>query len=79
MYCLQALLGAGVSGPSQAVSVLKDVPKDLSQAAQKGCCPVWREGMLSKCSQPHGLYPGSSLKAALCRIAPPGTWAEDGE
>lgn len=37
MYCLQALLAAGVSVPSQAMSVLKEVPKALSQAAQKGC------------------------------------------
>lgn len=79
MYCLQALLAAGVSVPSQAMSVLKEVPKALSQAAQKSCCPVWQYGTLSKCSQRHGIYPGSSLKAALCHIAPPGTWAEDGE
>lgn len=73
MYCLQAVLGVGVSVPSQAVSVLKDVPKDLL-FAQKGCCHVWQDVMFSNCSQPHGLTLGRpSLKSPLCHIAPPGT------
>lgn len=70
MNCLQAVLGVGVSIRSQAMSVIKDVPKDLSQAAQKGCRMSCSVIVLSLMGLTLG---GHSIKASLCHIAPPGT------